>query len=209
MEYFEDTGIAFAYLNYQRVTYGPVPPYVTPIPGQPPLPPAPPPTGTTGGAWTCTFYGNLPVVFFFPELARSQLEGYRHYQREDGAAPFVIGRWGPPDMATPGWDWQISLNGPVYAILADRLWQRHLDACVRHFVDSRAADDAVSPEANRKSARPWPRSSASRLGQSRAKGSATFSSTPERPAARSSSSVRAKPGSSRQRSGSANCTARG
>jgi uncharacterized protein (DUF608 family) len=72
----------------------------------------------------CTFYGNLPIVYFFPELARSQLEGYRHYQREDGAAPFVIGRWGPPDMATPGWEWQVSLNGPVYAVLADRLWQR-------------------------------------------------------------------------------------
>ncbi|MCL5994562.1 MAG: GH116 family glycosyl-hydrolase [Chloroflexi bacterium] len=80
----------------------------------------------------CTFYGNLPIVFFFPELARSQLEAYRRYQRADGAAPFVIGRWGPPDMATPGWDWQISLNGPVYAILVDRLWQRTGDAEVLH-----------------------------------------------------------------------------
>ena len=85
----------------------------------------------------CTFYGNLPVVFFFPELARSQLEGYLHYQREDGAAPFVIGRWGPPDMATPGWDWQVSLNGPVYAILVDRLWQRTGDdGVLRRFYES-------------------------------------------------------------------------
>jgi len=58
MEYFEDTGIAFAYLSYQQVAWGPVYPMVTPIPGQPPTPPPPPATGTTGGAWTCTYYGN-------------------------------------------------------------------------------------------------------------------------------------------------------
>jgi LysM repeat protein len=55
MEYYEDTGYAFAYLNYQQVSAAPVQPYVTPIPG---LPPTPPPVGTTGGAWTCTYYGN-------------------------------------------------------------------------------------------------------------------------------------------------------
>jgi uncharacterized protein (DUF608 family) len=85
----------------------------------------------------CTFYGNLPIVFFFPELARSQLEGYRHYQREDGAAPFLIGSWGPPDMASPSWNWQVSLNGPVYAVLVDRLWQRTGDdAVLRAFYPS-------------------------------------------------------------------------
>jgi LysM repeat protein len=55
MEYYEDTGAAFAYLNYQTVGYVPVPPVMTPIPGYPPTPPA---TGTTGGAWTCTYYRN-------------------------------------------------------------------------------------------------------------------------------------------------------
>jgi LysM repeat protein len=58
MEYFEDTGAAFAYLSYQTVAWGPTQPIVTPIPGQPPVPPPPPPTGTTGGAWTCTYFGN-------------------------------------------------------------------------------------------------------------------------------------------------------
>ncbi len=52
MEYYEDTGTAFAYLNYQQVS---AVPYGTPIPGQPPTPPS---TGTSGGAWSCTFYGN-------------------------------------------------------------------------------------------------------------------------------------------------------
>jgi hypothetical protein len=56
MEYYEDTGYAFAYLYYQKVGVVPVQPYyVTPIPG---LPPTPPPIGTTGGAWTCTYFGN-------------------------------------------------------------------------------------------------------------------------------------------------------
>ncbi len=61
MEYFEDTGTAFAYLNYQKVSTS-MP--VTPIPGQPPTPipgqpPTPVPGGTTGGsAWTCTFFRN-------------------------------------------------------------------------------------------------------------------------------------------------------
>jgi uncharacterized protein (DUF608 family) len=33
-------------------------------------------------------------------------------------------------MASPSWDWQISLNGPVYAVLVDRLWQRTGDCDV-------------------------------------------------------------------------------
>ncbi len=85
----------------------------------------------------CTWYGNLPITLFFPELARSTLEGYRYYQREDGAVPFVIGRWGRPDMATPSWDWQISLNGCCYVDLVDRLWQRTGDdAVLQHFYPS-------------------------------------------------------------------------
>ncbi len=52
MEYYENTGTAFAYLNYQQVS---TVPSGTPIPGQPPTPPS---TGTSGGAWSCTYYGN-------------------------------------------------------------------------------------------------------------------------------------------------------
>lgn len=85
----------------------------------------------------CSWYGNLPIVYFFPELARSTLRGYQHYMREDGAAPFLIGRGGPPDMATPSWDWQISLNGPCYVDLVDRLWLRTSDdGVLREFYDS-------------------------------------------------------------------------
>jgi LysM repeat protein len=64
LEYYEDTGIAFAYLSYQKVSTAPV---ATPLPGQAstpvptPLPgqlPTPPSTGTAGSAWTCTYYRN-------------------------------------------------------------------------------------------------------------------------------------------------------
>jgi len=56
MEYYEDTGNAYAYLNYVKVSSGtPTQPIATPIPGVPPTPPS---TGTTGSAWTCTYYRN-------------------------------------------------------------------------------------------------------------------------------------------------------
>jgi uncharacterized protein (DUF608 family) len=72
----------------------------------------------------CSFYGNWPIAFFFPELARSQLVGYRHLMKPDGQVPFMIGEWGPPDMLSPRYDWQIMLNGPCYVMMLDRLWQQ-------------------------------------------------------------------------------------
>ncbi len=55
MEYFEDTGLAYAYLTYQNVTGAvPIQPIVTPIPGVPPTPPS----GTNGSAWTCTYFSD-------------------------------------------------------------------------------------------------------------------------------------------------------
>ena len=85
----------------------------------------------------CSWYGNLPIVYFFPELAWSTLKGYKQYQREDGAAPFLIGRWGLPDMATPSWEWQKSLNGMCYVDLVGRVWLRTGDdAVLREFYES-------------------------------------------------------------------------
>lgn len=79
----------------------------------------------------CSWYGNQPIVFFFPELARSTLKAYMRYQREDGAAPFWLGKMGDlPDLATPSYDWQISLNGTCYVDLVDRVWQRTGDDSV-------------------------------------------------------------------------------
>jgi hypothetical protein len=57
MEYYEDTGYAFAYLTYAWVSG--TGPDVTPIPPITPVPPTPiPGGGTAGSAWTCTYFGN-------------------------------------------------------------------------------------------------------------------------------------------------------
>jgi uncharacterized protein (DUF608 family) len=79
----------------------------------------------------CDWYGNLPIVFFFPELARANLRAFKQFQKEDGEVPFAIGKIGDlPDLATPATYWQVSLNGTCYADLVDRLWQATGDAGV-------------------------------------------------------------------------------
>ncbi|HUZ46843.1 MAG TPA: GH116 family glycosyl hydrolase [Terriglobia bacterium] len=82
----------------------------------------------------CSFYGNVPLVYFFPELARSTLSGYKGYQFPDGAPPWVFGGCtggaaegyndtDPCDMATPSPGYQNTLNGPCYVDMFDRYWQ--------------------------------------------------------------------------------------
>ena len=71
----------------------------------------------------CDWYGNLPTVFFYPDLARTTLRGFKHYQREDGEIPFAIGIIDLPDFAVPEYYWQVSLNGMCYIDMVDRLWQ--------------------------------------------------------------------------------------
>jgi uncharacterized protein (DUF608 family) len=86
----------------------------------------------------CDWYGNLPIVFFYPALALSNLRLFKQYQRKDGEIPFAIGRIGElPDMATPEYYWQVSLNGMCYVDLVDRLWQRTgEDRVLKEFYDS-------------------------------------------------------------------------
>jgi len=85
----------------------------------------------------CSWYGNLPIVYFFPGLARSTLRAYTHHMRDDSAAPFQLGKWGLPDFLTPSWDWQVTLNGPCYVDLVARLWLRSGDdAVLREFYPS-------------------------------------------------------------------------
>jgi uncharacterized protein (DUF608 family) len=83
----------------------------------------------------CSFYGNIPLVYFFPDLALSTLRGYKAYQFADGAPPWVFGgctagaaegyeATDPCDMATPSPGYQNTLNGPCYVDLFDRYWQR-------------------------------------------------------------------------------------
>ena len=83
----------------------------------------------------CSFYGNIPVVYFFPELALSTLRGYKAYQYPDGAAPWVFGgctsgaaegykATDGTEMAIPSPGYQTTLNGPCYVDMLDRYWQR-------------------------------------------------------------------------------------
>ena len=83
----------------------------------------------------CSFYGNIPLVYFFPDLALSTLRGYKAYQYEDGAPPWIFGgctggaaegylATDPCDMATPSPGYQNTLNGPCYVDMFDRYWLR-------------------------------------------------------------------------------------
>ncbi len=83
----------------------------------------------------CSFYGNVPLVYFFPELALSTLRGYKAYQYPDGAPPWVFGgctagaaegyeATDPCEMATASPGYQNTLNGPCYVDMFDRYWQR-------------------------------------------------------------------------------------
>ncbi len=86
----------------------------------------------------CDWYGNLPIVFFFPELALSTLRAFKQYQQPDGEIPFAIGKIADlPDFATPEYYWQVSLNGTCYVDMVDRLWQRTGDdAILSEFYES-------------------------------------------------------------------------
>ncbi len=72
----------------------------------------------------CGFYGNQPLVYFFPELALSTYRGYAGYMYEDGAAPWVWGGWtagNPPiDFAMPTKGYQWTTNGISMAGMLDR-----------------------------------------------------------------------------------------
>jgi uncharacterized protein (DUF608 family) len=83
----------------------------------------------------CSFYGNIPLVYFFHELALSTLRGYKAYQFPDGAAPWIFGgvtTGGAParlptegcEMATPHRGYQTTTNGISYVGMVDRYWLR-------------------------------------------------------------------------------------
>ena len=96
----------------------------------------------------CSFYGNIPLVYFFPDLALSTLRGYKAYQYPDGAPPWVFGgctagaaegysATDPCDMATPSPGYQNTLNGPCYVDMFDRYLQRTgNDEALREFYPS-------------------------------------------------------------------------
>lgn len=79
----------------------------------------------------CSFYGNIPLLYFFPDAALSTLHGYRAYQFPDGRPPWIFGgitardknNQDPYDMAAPDRGYQTVLNGACYIVMADRYWR--------------------------------------------------------------------------------------
>jgi uncharacterized protein (DUF608 family) len=127
----------------------------------------------------CSFYGNIPVVYFFPELALSTLRGYKAYQYPDGAAPWVFGgctsaaahgyeTTDGTEMAIPSPGYQTTLNGPCYVDMVDRYWQRTgKDEVLKEFYESvkkntiytmalRSGEDGIAsvPNGNRNPTQP-------------------------------------------------------
>ncbi|MBI2842646.1 MAG: hypothetical protein HYX78_04535 [Armatimonadetes bacterium] len=72
----------------------------------------------------CSFYGNMPLVYFFPELALSTLRGYKGYQFPEGAAVWIFGGCTddtpPIDFARPSRGYQTTTNGISLASMVDR-----------------------------------------------------------------------------------------
>ena len=67
----------------------------------------------------CSFYGSLPLVYFFPELQLSTIRAYKNYQAPDGCPPWIIG--GQVNMTQPNWNsYQASTNGISLAGIVDR-----------------------------------------------------------------------------------------
>ena len=72
----------------------------------------------------CSFYGSLPLAYFFPELQLSTIRGYKGYQYPDGAPPWIFGGCtggSPPiDFASPTRGYQFASNGISLAAIVDR-----------------------------------------------------------------------------------------
>ena len=71
----------------------------------------------------CSWYADLPLNYFFPELARSVLRGFASHLREDGAPPFRLGGDLDLDVPSPLYDYQAPLNAVCLVDMVDRLWQ--------------------------------------------------------------------------------------
>ena len=77
----------------------------------------------------CDWYGNLPIVYFFPEVARTTLRALSHFMREDGAVPFDLGQ-GLDLVDHQQYDRQRTLNGCCFVDMVGRLWRRTGDDSV-------------------------------------------------------------------------------
>jgi len=81
------------------------------------------------------WYGILPIAFFFPELLKSLLRLYVHFQLPTGEIPLGIGEGA--DFFHPAHHLFQVMNSCVHIHLIDRLWQRTQDeGILREFYSS-------------------------------------------------------------------------
>ncbi len=86
------------------------------------------PRTTPHVAMPSDWYGALPLVFFFPDLACASLRCYAHFQLPNGEIPLGVGS--EADLGTPIYHFLHTQNNAVYVDLVDRLWQRDHDDLV-------------------------------------------------------------------------------
>ncbi len=83
----------------------------------------------------CRMHGHMPALFFFPELERTTLEAFRHFQISDGEIPFSYGM--DTSMRDPRYHCQHPLNSGQYAQMIYRLYLRSGDQdLLARFYDS-------------------------------------------------------------------------
>lgn len=70
----------------------------------------------------CRMHGHFPALFFFPQLERSTLDAFKHFQISDGEVPFAYGM--KTSMRDPRYHCQHPLNSGQYAQMIYRLFQR-------------------------------------------------------------------------------------
>jgi len=73
----------------------------------------------------CRMHGHFPTLFFFPELERSTLNAFKHFQLKDGEIPFSFGQ--PCSLRDPRYHCQHPLNGAQYVQMVYRYYLRTSD----------------------------------------------------------------------------------
>ena len=70
----------------------------------------------------CRFHGHFPVLFFFPELEKTTLRAFAHYQLKSGEIPFSFGH--PAGLYDPRFTCQHPVNSGQFVQLVYRYFQR-------------------------------------------------------------------------------------
>lgn len=82
-----------------------------------------------------SLFGNLPVVYFFPELVHSTLRGYKNYQWPDGQVVWMFGKQ-PLDFSEPTRPYQVASSDICMIEILDKMWLcTGDDALLKEFYD--------------------------------------------------------------------------